>query len=131
MISLRLREFGKSVRSIFIKENTEGKILEKRNYDEDWAEILNYKVKDEKLIAGAFVDWDNTPRNKNGLTYLGAEPQKFKVYMRKLFFKVRNEYNQKYIFINAWNEWAEGAYLEPDEKYKYGYLEALKETLGE
>ena len=33
------------------------------------------------------------------------------------------------IFIFSWNEWAEGGYLEPDEKNKYGYLEAIKKAL--
>jgi len=35
------------------------------------------------------------------------------------------------IFMFAWNEWAEGGYLEPDEKFRYGYLEAIRKALEE
>lgn len=97
-----------------------------RDYDKDWQMILDYPVTDKRMIAGAFVDWDNTPRNRNGLCYIGATPEKFGNYMTQLVEKVNKEYESKYIFINAWNEWAEGAYLEPDEKNGYGYLEALQ-----
>lgn len=103
--------------------------LEIRSYDDDWNKIIQYEVKDERLIAGAFVDWDNTARNKNGLVYKGTSPEKFEKYMTKLVEKVDKEYSSEFIFINAWNEWAEGAYLEPDEKYEFAYLNALKKSL--
>ena len=43
----------------------------------------------------------------------------------------KEKYKKDYIFIFAWNEWAESGYLEPDEKFGYGYLEALKQALIE
>jgi hypothetical protein len=36
---------------------------------------------------------------------------------------------ENFIFFNAWNEWSEGTYLEPDQKYGYQYLEAIKRAL--
>ncbi len=99
------------------------------DYDEIWNHIISYEINDSRLIAGAFVDWDNTPRNKLGIVFDETTPEKFGMYMRRLIKKVHEEYSQPYIFINAWNEWAEGAYLEPDEKYGYGYIDALCNAL--
>ncbi len=100
-----------------------------RDYQDDWNRILAYQPRDRRIIAGAFTDWDNTPRNKNGLIYKGATPELFQKNMHELVQKVHHEYSRPYIFLNAWNEWAEGAYLEPDEKYRYAYLEALQHAL--
>lgn len=102
------------------------------SYDDTWTRILETEDTSNKMILGAFVDWDNTARReKNGTCYIGANPQKFKSYMKKLIEKERKEYHKNIIFINAWNEWAEGAYLEPDEKYGYEYLESIKEVTKE
>lgn len=106
------------------------KELVHRNYDKDWQEIINYPVDDKRTVAGAFVDWDNTPRNRLGLVYDNTTPEKFYYFFKKLVDKVDKEYALDYIFINAWNEWAEGAYLEPDEKNHYKYLEAVKRVLN-
>lgn len=106
------------------------KELVHRDYDNDWQEIINYPVDDKRTVAGAFVDWDNTPRNKMGLVYDNATPEKFCYFFKQLVTKVDKEYALDYIFINAWNEWAEGAYLEPDEKNHYEYLEAIKRVVN-
>lgn len=102
------------------------------DYDATWQKILNLKPTGKNTLPSAFVDWDNTPRKKmRGSVYLGATPEKFKDYFKKLIIKTSKEYQQDKIFIFAWNEWAEGGYLEPDEKYGYGYLEAINSALKE
>lgn len=98
-------------------------------YDEAWDNILNQQW-NKKIIPGTFIDWDNTPRNKHGAMYTGFTIEKFEKNMSLLIKKSR-ENNKNMIFINAWNEWGEGAYLEPDEKYGYKKLEAIKKALEE
>ena len=106
-------------------------MTQKFNYDYVWNKILNRNssYNDKSKISGAFVDWDNTPRKgKKGTICLGASPIKFKNYLEKLHEKNKNEGSSEFIFINAWNEWAEGTYLEPDKKNRYEYLDGIKEV---
>lgn len=96
-------------------------------YDEAWEKILAFENRD-KLIPGGFVDWDNTPRNKHGVVYSGFSIEKFEQYMVQLLQKARCS-GKNMVFLNAWNEWGEGAYLEPDERYGYKRLEAIKKAV--
>ncbi len=102
------------------------------NYDEVWKKILDHRPDRKGMIPSAFVDWDNTPRRgERGEVYLEASPEKFKKYFSQLVVNTRKYYKTDKLFVFAWNEWAEGGYLEPDEKFKFGYLNAIKEVLIE
>ena len=96
-------------------------------YEETWDNILNAAWTPE-LLPGALVDWDNTPRNKHGVAYAGFSVEAFENGMRRLIERARAE-NKPMLFINAWNEWGEGAFLEPDEKYGFAKLEAIEHAL--
>ena len=101
-----------------------------RDYDKVWEGILSRKATDEKSIAGAFVDWDNTPRKQDkGSVIEGFSPQKFEDYLVKQIENVKNNYSNDLLFLFAWNEWTEGGYVEPDEKDGYGRIEAIKKAL--
>ena len=76
------------------------------------------------------MDWDNTPRNRHGVMHAGFTLEKFEQYMKQLVRRAHAE-NKPMLFINAWNEWGEGAFLEPDEKYGAGKLEAVCRALRE
>ena len=116
-----------------IKSISNNKLFNVRtyNYDFAWRCILNRKVIDEKEIAGAFVNCDVTPRRQDrAIIFRGATPNKFEYYLKLLKKKVEKEFSSDWTFVSAWNEWGEGMYLEPDEKHKYAYLEAIKRALG-
>lgn len=102
------------------------------SYDAYSDNILNRQVESDKFVPGYFVDWDNSPRRGAQATiFYGSTPQKFKTNFAKLIRKTRTEYKKDMIFLNAWNEWAEGCYLEPDKNNKYAYLEAVRDALIE
>ena len=107
--------------------------LRKFDYDEVWKKLLNNASKQSKRVFwhGAFVGYDDTPRRGGkGTIISGATPEKFKKYISSLL-RICEEQYKEFIFLTAWNEWGEGAYLEPDVDNKYTYLTALNEALKE
>lgn len=76
--------------------------------------------------------WDNTARRKSGATLFdGSTPELYEDWLKHVVtrFQPRSE-SENFIFINAWNEWAEGNHLEPCMKWGRAYLEATKRALG-
>jgi hypothetical protein len=103
-------------------------------YEAVWEKIAEVRP-DQKLTTfpGAFVDWDNASRYKSKATiFRGATPDLFAIWFVKLVESMSHRnLPENFIFLNAWNEWSESAYLEPDEKYGYQYLEAVRNGLLE
>lgn len=78
-----------------------------------------------------FVDFDDSPRRKDrAVITRGSTPRKFGKYLRRTIELSEQEGND-YIFVNAWNEWGEGNYLEPDTKHKYAYLDEVRKCMAE
>jgi GT2 family glycosyltransferase len=73
--------------------------------------------------------WDNTPRRQShGHAYINSTPGTFQAWLEAVMQCTReqNAPDQRFVFINAWNEWGEGAYLEPDRRFGRGYLQAIR-----
>lgn len=99
------------------------------DYDMVWRRILKRTPERKNVMPGAFAGWDNTPRKgQNADVFFESTPQKFEKYFEAQLKHAKEVYDAEYIFINAWNEWAEGAHLEPDEHNGFGYLEAFKKA---
>lgn len=127
-----IRSFKKTLLDKKLDDGADSKqsIKVMQDYDDQWQKALAMKHKWKNIIPGAFTDWDNTPRYKRGgKVIFGACPEKFRQYLEKQIARARDELGMDTILMFAWNEWSEGGYLEPDSKYGYGYLEAIKQAL--
>ncbi len=85
-----------------------------------------------RRYPAVFPGWDNTPRQPmRGTSFDGASPEAFGFYVEQKIEAMRGYLagEQRLLFINAWNEWAEGAHLEPDSGYGHRWLEALRDAL--
>ncbi len=99
-------------------------------YTDAFIHILRDNV-NYKLYKTVYPNWDNTPRRKEkgGWLFYGFTLELYKKFLAEItkFTISHFNKNEQFVFINAWNEWAEGAHLEPDEKYGYKILEITKE----
>lgn len=83
---------------------------------------------------GVMMGWDNTARRlKDARIFHGATPLKFRAWLDGIVAQEdqHNPERESLLFINAWNEWAEGTTLEPDIRFADSYLRAVRSVLGE
>ena len=97
----------------------------------DYAELaktsLTIEVPAYPLIKTIVPGWDNDPRREGkGLVLHEATPEKYQGWLEALVaYTARNDfYGERIICVNAWNEWAEGAFLEPDIHFGAAFLNA-------
>ena len=114
----------------FNAENFEGHIVDTLKIISDSKGKINRT--DYDLMRGVMLAWDNTPRRDNkSHIYLNNTPTVYEQWLREAINDTLQKKNNKhpFVFINAWNEWAEGCHLEPDKKYGYAYLNATQRAL--
>ena len=85
----------------------------------------------ENVSPGITPMWDNSARRKtNAVIFKNATPQKYGQWLKHIISKYPwNKNKEKFLFINAWNEWAEGNHLEPCQKWGRSYLEETKKAI--
>ncbi len=102
------------------------------DYDKVWKNLLKYASKhcEPNLIHGAFVGYDDSPRRgtNNSKVVVNQTPEKFAKYLGELM-RISNKQGKEYVFLTAWNEWGEGAYLEPDSIDGMDYLNSVRNAL--
>ena len=94
------------------------------------------KDRDYEFFRCVCPIWDNAPRRQDGggVTFIDSSPEKYKYWLKnsiKQTLKKIKDPDKRMVFINAWNEWGEGAYLEPSKRYGYAYLDATKNAISE
>ena len=82
---------------------------------------------EDNVFRGVFPSWDNSARRGIiGTAVLNGTPENYQHWLGSTIAKTRAEHpgGDRLVFVNAWNEWAEGCHLEPDRKYGHRFLEA-------
>lgn len=95
------------------------------------AELALLEPVDERRYPGVMVNFDNTPRRQwQPDLWYGANPYTFRRWLDAAVSAVADRApDQRMVFVNAWNEWAEGAVLEPSQRFGRSYLLATRDVV--
>lgn len=107
----------------------QGNVIE---YGEIVQRAREERVPNYDMIRGVFPSWDNEARKPGaGYTFANGSPRRYREWLDLSIDYARKHpvAGERLVFINAWNEWAEGAYLEPDRRYGYAYLDQTRAAL--
>ncbi|MBX9742872.1 MAG: glycoside hydrolase family 99-like domain-containing protein [Chthoniobacterales bacterium] len=104
-------------------------------YIYDVKEMVEYYSSEEApfpLVRSVCPSWDNTARRMERATsWIHATPANYYNWLCNALEATKKSFEkeERFVFINAWNEWGEGCHLEPDKKYGYAWLNATKRAL--
>ncbi len=95
--------------------------------------MVSDKDKPVDSIPVVAPNWDHSPRSgRRGILLKGSTPELFKQVVLKALNIVKNKPEEnRIIIIKSWNEWGEGNYMEPDEEFGRGNLEALRDAIND
>lgn len=105
------------------------------DYDDAWPVLSRPDPVSYRRYETVCVGWDNSPRaEERGWVLHNSTPEAYESWLRAAIERAQEEPPEhRLVFLNSWNEWAEGAHLEPDTLHGHAYLEATRsalETLG-
>jgi len=103
------------------------------DYSDAVKEICSRKHPGYKRFPGVFPSWDNTSRRgKSSTVFRNAHPSSFQVFLEHKCEEAKlYSLDERLLFINAWNEWGEGAHLEPDIEYGHSWLQVVEKVVRE
>lgn len=85
------------------------------------------------VFRTVYPSWDNTARRRElALVTLNATPENYEYWLHRAIEATRRDHpgRERLVFINAWNEWAEGCHLEPCQRHGHGFLQATLRAKG-
>lgn len=122
--------------SWFTKQDSYGDESYNNHFVRSYQAVAEYMMRrprpEYKSFPGVTPGWDNSPRRKtDAIIFKDSDPELYGNWLRHSVSEAlrRFEGEERLVFINAWNEWAEGNHLEPDVKWGLRYLEATREAL--
>ena len=121
---------------------TNGQPIEVRKIAEHEGAVFDYREIVRNDLAnpsppytrfrGIMPGWDNTARTKaRANIFHHVDPEVYRTWLTGVIEQTCERYlgDERLVFVNAWNEWGEGAYLEPDHRYGHAYLRATRSAL--
>ena len=94
--------------------------------------MLDMRSRKIPVYPGSMMHWDNSARRKHDYRcWIKCSPEKFYLWnqINVKYLREHLERDKRFLFVNAWNEWGEGTYLEPDKRYGYAYINALSKAI--
>lgn len=101
-----------------------GNVMEYHNVAQSF---LDHVYRHRDVFRTVFPSWDNTARTgSRALIHLNGTPENYEYWLAESIRRTKRDFpdEDRFVFINAWNEWAEGCHLEPGRRYGLGFLEA-------